>query len=156
MAVPGYSVGDVIKAANACKQVYDAFFSKYDNAHSRVSELHNTVNLFHSNLLAHSEILERSGKQYPGFEDFESTINECNDFLQKYLRGISAAGGGGRGKLRQAFNTAAWPLEEKHVEKLTRQLSLQIQALNSFALTVILWVLTRLTHRYPPTLTKTQ
>jgi hypothetical protein len=134
MASPGFSISELITAAAKTKQVYDAFFHKYDNASNRVRDLRDTVDLFRLNLANHQWLLEQSGRTYPGLDAFNRTLAECNDFIEKYKRLLDGAGT----KPRDTIRTIGWTFEDRHISTLTRQLQLHIQALNGFTLSLLL------------------
>ena len=86
MAVPGFSVTDLIQAASHFKIVYDGFFSKHSNSASLIRDLADHIQEFQTNLQAHKEVIESRGLEYsnPGYVAIKRTLDECEDFLNKY------------------------------------------------------------------------
>ena len=134
---PGYSGSDLIQAAGKLQTIYDAFFDKYDNAGSRVKELHGHFNSFHTNLVNLQWVLEQSGRDYPESDACYRTLDECADLLNKYSAFLDK----GEHRVQKTWKTVNFPFEQMGIDRLKGQLSLHMQAMNSFVLNILMCVL---------------
>lgn len=113
MAVPGFSVTELIQAAGHFKIVYDGFFSKHSNSASKIRDLADHIQEFQTNLQAHKEVIESRGLEYSnlGYGAIKRTLDECEDFLNKYSavldKKISAERFWRTGRLQYELDTVA-------------------------------------------------
>jgi biotin operon repressor len=84
MALPGFSISDLIQALSQAKIIYDAFFNEYTSSAAQVRDLAEEIESFRRNLNKHRQVLEVHGLEYEGFTAVYRTLNSCHNFLDKY------------------------------------------------------------------------
>ena len=124
MAVPGFSVTDLIQALGQVKIVYDAFFNEYTNSASQVRDLADHIEQFRKNLQDHKEIAEESGLEYTGYEAVQRTLESCYRFLDEYKEVLDK----GRKKsvvatLNKGYKTARFAFEQSEITRLQAEIS---------------------------------
>ena len=135
MAVPGFSVSDLIQALGQVKIVYDAFFNEYTNSASQVRDLADDIEQFRKNLQKHKEIVEQGGLEYSGYEAVQQTLDSCYRFLDDYRevldkrRNTSVVG---------AFKTARFAFEQEEVSRLRGQIAGHKSDIIHYSLNVVL------------------
>jgi hypothetical protein len=136
MAAPiGFSVLELLTALRKVKAVWDAFFDEFDNAPSRILELHATLDFLHSALLVSQSISQLQGVPLPLtlLHTFGSKLRECQKFIKKY-RSLASTKWLRRGSaiIRYAFDGDA--------AKLNSGLLFEAQKLNNLTSLLQLWV----------------
>ncbi|KAI8629680.1 hypothetical protein F5Y19DRAFT_484584 [Xylariaceae sp. FL1651] len=81
MTSPGFSVTELLKAIKKCKDIWDAFTDEYKNAPARVQKLVKTCKYLHDVLLDIKSVI---GDNYPQQASFLCTLQECEQFINKY------------------------------------------------------------------------
>lgn len=84
MAVPGFSVTELLQATNKAKQIYDAFRDEYDRAPARIKEVVDTCNYLHRVLQDCQSLLHVYGEVCPQVDNSSRKLDECDAFIQKY------------------------------------------------------------------------
>jgi hypothetical protein len=135
MAVPGFSVSDLIQALGHAKTVYDAFFNEYTNSASQLRDLGEDIMQFQRNLQDHQEILEAHGRQYSGVEGAYRTVDACNRFLHKYRAVIDDRR---RKSVVGTFKTAKYVYEADEVKSLREQIARHQNNIMHFSLNIVL------------------
>jgi hypothetical protein len=125
MAVPGFSVNELIDAAIHCKTVYDAFFKKNANTASQVRDLIDEINTFAGYLNEHKEVFLRRGLKYERYAPIERTLEQCRDFLSKYQKVLEA-----KRTASGIWRTARYPFVQPEVDRLRGMLQRHANALN--------------------------
>jgi hypothetical protein len=119
MAVPGFSVSELIQALGQAKNVYDAFFNEYKNSASQVKDLADDIEHFRNNLLQHKEIVEQGGIEYSGYEAVQRTLGACYRFLDDYKEVLDPRR---RKSFVGALKTARYAFEQDEVNRLRSQI----------------------------------
>jgi hypothetical protein len=124
MAVPGFSVSDLIQALGQVKMVYDAFFNEYTNAASQVRDLADHIEQFRKNLQDHKEIVDEAGLEYSGYEAVQRTLESCYRFLEDYKEVLDK----GRkksvvGAINKGYKVARFAFEQDEINRLQAQIS---------------------------------
>jgi hypothetical protein len=120
MAVPGFSVSDLIQALGQAKIVYDAFFNEYTNSAAQVRDLADDIEQFRNNLQKHRNIVEQSGLEYSGYAAVQRTLDSCYRFLDDYKDVLDRRR---RKSVVGAFKTARFAFEQEEVNRLRAQLA---------------------------------
>jgi hypothetical protein len=118
MAVPGFSVSDLIAALAQTKQVYDAFFDKHKNAASQIMQLAEDIGEFRVNLQKHKDIIERHGLEYSGYAAVRRTLEQCYEFLNKYQSVLDK-----KFTPSRAYKTGRFAFVKDDVERLQGQIA---------------------------------
>lgn len=113
MAVPGFSVNDLIDAAVQVKVVYDAFFNKNSNSATQLRDLVNEIDRFAQNLERNREAFERVGLEYGDFDAIHRTLYKCNEFLDKYKSVFATKRGP-----EAMWRIAKFPYSKEYVQEL--------------------------------------
>ena len=119
MAVPGFSVTDLIQALGQAKLLYDAFFDKYTNSAVQVKHLADDIKRFQANLQEHINIVERGGLEYSGYAAASQTLASCYCFLHEYKDILVEPR---RKSPMVAYQTAKFTLDQKEVTELRAQI----------------------------------
>jgi len=135
MAVPGFSVSDLIQAVGHVKTLYGAFFSKYTNSAVQVRNLANRIQQFQANLQAHKEIIERRGLEYSGYVAIKSTLDECEDFLDKYRAVLEK-----KISVVRAWRTGRFQYEQDIVARLQKDIDSHGLNILHFNINILLYV----------------
>jgi hypothetical protein len=117
MAVPGFSVTDLIDALGTAKKIYDAFFHKNKNAANQVKQLSEEIEQFRINLESHRETIEQHGIPYSDIQPAKKTVDEWCLLLSKYQSAIDKSF-----TVAGAFRTARFPFVQDDVAKLRDQI----------------------------------
>ncbi|KFY48316.1 hypothetical protein V495_01446 [Pseudogymnoascus sp. VKM F-4514 (FW-929)] len=83
MALPGFSINDLIDAAVQVKVVYDAFFHKYTNSATQLHDLIYEIHRFAQNLERSRDSFERVGVDDYDFRSIYNTLSRCQEFLEE-------------------------------------------------------------------------
>lgn len=113
MAVPGFSVNDLIDAAVQVKVVYDAFFNKNTNSATQLRDLINEIDRFAQNLERNREAFGRVGLDYEDFDAIRHTLYKCNEFLDKYKSVLATKRGP-----EAMWRIAKFPYSKEYVQEL--------------------------------------
>jgi hypothetical protein len=111
MASPGFgwSAGDIVKLIEASVVIYQAFNDARKNSSRQFQLLTDEFKRFHVCLELLRHLLEEHNKNlYFGYEQFEATLKECEDFLQKY-----AVLGDRPFSFAKFVRTIEWTIDEK-------------------------------------------
>jgi adenylate kinase family enzyme len=105
----GWSAGDMIKLIEVSIVVYQAFQDARKNSSRRFQLLTDEFGRFHTCLrLLHDLLEEHNKKLYFGHDQFKATLEECQEFLQKY-----SVLGERRSSVAKFLKTIGWTMEEK-------------------------------------------
>lgn len=137
MAVPGFSVNDLIQALGQAKRVYDAFFSEYANTAAQVRDLADDIEQFHKNLTKHQQIVEERGLEYSGYAGVKRTLDSCYRFLDDYKEVLDRRR---RKSVVGAFKTTRFIFEADEVIRLRSQISKHESNILHYSVNLILWV----------------
>lgn len=132
MAVPGFSVTDLIQAMGHIKTVYDAFFNEYTNSAAQLRDLKDDLEQFQLNLQEHQRILNDRGLKYSGIPGVERTIDAFNRFLDKYRTVLER-----RRSVVGAYRVARFVFDTSEVENLRGRISRHQGNLTDFKLNLI-------------------
>lgn len=135
MAVPGFSVSDLIQALAKAKEVYDAFFNEYTNTAAQVRDLADDIDLFRMNLQKHKDNVERAGLEYSGYAAVSRTIDSCYRFLEEYKDVLDKKR---RKSVVGAFKTAKFTFEQDEVNRLRGQIAAHKTDMMHYSLNVVL------------------
>ena len=135
-AVPGFSVTDLIQAVCHIKTVYDAFFNKYTNSAVQVRGLADRIQQFQTNLQAHKEIIEKRGLEYSGYVAIKNTLDECEDFLEKY-KGVLEK----KISVVKVWRTGRFPYEQDVVARLQKDIESHGLNILHFNMNILLYVI---------------
>ncbi|KIN05145.1 hypothetical protein OIDMADRAFT_177451 [Oidiodendron maius Zn] len=135
MAVPGFSVSDLIQALSHAKTVYDAFFNEYTSSASQLRDLRDDLEQFRHNLKEQKKILDAHGIEYPGVESVQRTVNAYNRFLERYK---SVLDNQRRKSVVGTFKTAKFVFDTDEVSSLRGQISRHQTNLQHFILNLVL------------------
>lgn len=141
MAVPGFSVSDLIQALGQAKLVYDAFFNKYTNTASQLRSLRDDIEMFRERVTEHQKTVQAHGLDYSGYRAAASTVEACCDFLERYR----AAETRRKRSFAGAFQTAKYVFDADEVERLRAQIAAHRDNLMLFSLNYVLLVTDRKT-----------
>lgn len=142
MAAPGFSVTDLLQAADKAKHVYNTFYGEFDNAPARIQELAETSKYLHDILENVRKIVEWYGVVFPGESSFNKRLEECDTFIDKYsaLQPIDPADASAiaNGKtipqrFRRVWLTTRYAFNHNS-DRLKDGLLLEMQKLNTFIL----------------------
>jgi hypothetical protein len=136
MALPGFSVSELIQALSQAKSIYDAFFNEYTNSSLQVRNLASEIGQFRQNLETHREILEKHRLTYSGYDDVKATLDSCNRFLTKYRVILEDR----RNSFHGVLKTAKYVFDADEVKKLRNELAIHHQNIMSFSMNLILCV----------------
>lgn len=137
MALPGFSVTELIQALGQAKSIYDAFFNEHTKSSVQVRGLANEIEQFRQNLKTHQGILEKHRLTYSGYDDIKTTLDSCHRFLDKYRIIL----GERRSSFTGAFKTAKYVFDADEVQKLRDELARHHQNIMSFSMNVVLCVM---------------
>lgn len=86
MAVPGFSVSELLAALKKLRDVWDAFFDEFDNAPGRISELNDTILILDSALQFFAGLSQFQGVPPPLrlVHSYLHKLEECRKFIKKY------------------------------------------------------------------------
>lgn len=117
----GFSVSELIQAVGHVKTTYDAFFSKYANSSALVRSLNDEIMAFQKNLEIYNNLAreENCTLAESDFKAIQRTLDECEDFLNKYRSLLDD----GAVSLEKAWRTVRFPYARDDVERLRRQIS---------------------------------
>lgn len=105
----GWSAGDIIKLIEVSVVVYQAFNDARKNSSRQFQLLSDEFGRFHTCLELLQNLLEEHTKKlYFGYDQFKTTLEECQEFLQKY-----SVLGDRRNSVVKFFKTIGWTTEEK-------------------------------------------
>lgn len=105
----GWSAGDIIKLIEISIVVYKAFNDARKNSSRQFQLLTEEFGRFHTCLeLLHALLKEHDKKLYFGHDQFKGTLEECHEFLLKYL-----VLGDRRNSVVKFLKTIGWTTEEK-------------------------------------------
>jgi hypothetical protein len=125
MAVPGFSVNDLIQAIAKVKDVYDAFFDEYSNAPRQLRELRDELQRLQDELFGLKQIEQETGRSYTGRDALQRTLNECEAFVKNHKNALSRS----RGVVRRGDNargileTGLFAFEQENFERLLDHLN---------------------------------
>ncbi|KAK2755574.1 hypothetical protein FQN54_006514 [Arachnomyces sp. PD_36] len=148
MAAPGFSVFELLRAADKAKHVYNTFYGEFDNAPARIQELAETSKYLHDLLENVRKIVEWYGVAFPGESSFSKRLEECDSFISKYSAlqpvdtsdaGVSANGKTIQHKVRRVWLTTRYAFNHSS-DQLKGGLLLEMQKLNTF---ILVYALTR-------------
>jgi hypothetical protein len=134
--VPGFSVTELIQAVGHIKTVYDAFFSKYTNSETQVRDLADHIQQFQTNLQAHKEIIESRGLEYSGYVAIKRTLDECEDFLDKYKAVLEK-----KISVVKVWKTGRFQYEKDIVARLQKQIESHGINILHFNMNILLYVI---------------
>jgi hypothetical protein len=137
MAVPGFSINDLIQALGQAKTLYDAFFSEYTSSAAQVRDLAEEIESFRRNLNKHREILEVHGLEYKGFEAVYRTLSSCRNFLDKYRAILDQQR---RKSVAATFKTARFAFDTDEVTRLRDQIQRHDSNILHHSMNIILCV----------------
>ncbi|KAK5724655.1 hypothetical protein LTR15_004702 [Elasticomyces elasticus] len=125
MAGPGYSVTDLIQAVKKVKDIYDAFFDEYQNAPRKLGELQKELQRLQEELQGLKQIEQETGKSYTGRDALQSTLDECETFLESHKSALvrSRAGLGRSDTTLRVLKTGLFAFEQENFERLLDNLS---------------------------------
>jgi hypothetical protein len=133
MAVPGFSVSDLIQALGQAKTVYDAFFNEYTNSAAQLHDLKDELEQFQFNLQEHERILKEHGLTYSGIPGVERTIDAFNRFLDKYRPVFDS-----RRSVTGIYRVAKLVFDMNEVENLQGRIARHQRNLSDFKLNIIM------------------
>ena len=140
MAAPGFSVFELLQAADKAKHVYNTFYGEFDNAPSRIQELAETSKYLHDILENVRKIVEWYGVVFPGESSFNKRLEECDSFIKKYsaLQPVDPADASSSDKsvqqrFRRVWLTTRYAFNHNS-DELKAGLLLEMQKLNTFIL----------------------
>ncbi|KAF2088729.1 hypothetical protein K490DRAFT_63943 [Saccharata proteae CBS 121410] len=128
----GYSISELINLGINLKRIYDSFFAVYDNAPNRIRQLMRLVERFTSQLCELDWILKRTGREYPGQDDFKETLEECQSFIEEYRATLD------RRSPRGVVQTALYTFDKEKVEWLLNRISIHVQGIGFFTNNLLL------------------
>ena len=120
MALPGFSISDLIQALGQVKIVYDAFFNEYTNTAAQVRDLADDIDQFRRNLQKHEDIVERAGLEYTGYASVQRTLDSCRRFLDEYKDVLDKRK---RKSVVGALKTARFAFDQDEVNRLRAQIA---------------------------------
>ena len=105
----GWSATDIIKLIELSVVIYQAFNDARKNSSRRFQLLSDEFGRFHTCLgLLHALLKEHNKRLYFGHDQFKATLEECQEFLQKY-----SVLGERRNSFSKFIKTIEWTTEEK-------------------------------------------
>lgn len=121
MALPGFSVSELIQAVGHVKTGYDAFFSKYASSSALVRNLNDEIRAFQKNLERYNSFVGEENWTLAESDSkaIQRTLDECEDFLNKYKSLLDDGTVG----LERAWRTVRFPYARDDVERLRGQIS---------------------------------
>jgi DNA helicase IV len=135
MAVPGFSVNDLIQALGQAKIVYDAFFNEYTSSAAQVRDLADDIEQFRRNLQKHKEIVEQGGLEYTGYPAVQRTLDACYRFLDDYKDVLDKRR---KKSVVGAFKTARFAFEQDEVKRLRDQIAGHKSDILHYSMNVVL------------------
>ncbi|OBT70503.1 hypothetical protein VE03_00180 [Pseudogymnoascus sp. 23342-1-I1] len=117
MAVPGFSINDLIDAAVQVKVVYDAFFNKNSNSATQLQDLIYEVSRFARHLERNREAFGRAGLEYEDYGAIYNTLYRCDEFLDKYKSVLSL-----KVSPELIWKTARFPYAKEYMQELRGEL----------------------------------
>jgi hypothetical protein len=140
MAVPGFSISDLIQALSQAKTVYDAFFNEYTSSASQLRDLRDDFEQFQHNLVEQKKILDAQGIQYPGVESVHRTIMAYRRFLDRYRPVLDSQTSktSRRKSVVSTFMTAKFVFDTEEVANLRGQIARHQANLQHFILNIVL------------------
>jgi hypothetical protein len=136
MAVPGFSITELIQALGQVKVVYDAFCNTHKGSAAQVRYLAEDIEQFRINLKNHQGIIERRGLEYPSYHAVERTLEECRDFLKRFE--VVLANDARRFSIVGAYKTARYAFVQDEVAKLRAQISTHGNNILHFSMNIVL------------------
>jgi hypothetical protein len=133
--VPGFSVTDLIQAVGHIKTVYDSFFDKYTNSATQLRDLADQIQQFQTNLQANKETIESRGLAYSGYVSIKRTLDECEDFLEKYKAVLDT-----KVSVAKLYRTGRFPYDKETVARLQKQIESHKIDILHFNLNILLYV----------------
>jgi hypothetical protein len=92
MAVPGYSIPELLQAIKKIKDIYDAFWHPYKKYSRRLEDFRDELDQLYEALDVNASIYEWTGKQYPGLRPFYNTLQRCKVSLEKQQNVLAPIG----------------------------------------------------------------
>ena len=135
MAVPGFSVSDLIQALGQVKIVYDAFFNEYTNSAAQVKDLADDIEQFRKNLQKHKDIVSQGGLEYSGYDAIQRTLDSCYRFLDDYRQLLDKQR---KKSVVGAFKTARFAFEQEEVNRLRGQIAGHKSDILHYSMNVVL------------------
>ncbi|KFY46381.1 hypothetical protein V494_00469, partial [Pseudogymnoascus sp. VKM F-4513 (FW-928)] len=129
MAVPGFSVNDLIDAAVNVKLIYDSFFHKHTNAAAQLKVLIDEIDRFADNLEENRELFREAGLKYGNFGAINDTLKRCDDFLDDYKAVLSD-----KKTPESILKTGKFPYQKKYIQELKDDLRAHTAELNHLLL----------------------
>ena len=135
MAVPGFSVSDLIHALGQVKMVYDAFFNEYTSSASQLRDLADDIDQFRKNLKKHQEIIEEHGLEHSNYEAIQRTLDRCTKLLEEYKQVLDKRR---RKSVAGAIKTAKFAFEQDEINQLRGQISRHDNNILHFSVNIVL------------------
>jgi hypothetical protein len=110
MAVPGFSISDLIQALGQAKIVYDAFFHEYASSKAQLRSLRDDIAQFQLHLQKQQELMEDQDLEYSSVEAVNHTLEQCYHFLEKYKPVLDERR---RASFVGAFKAARFPFDDE-------------------------------------------
>ncbi|KFY48188.1 hypothetical protein V496_10315, partial [Pseudogymnoascus sp. VKM F-4515 (FW-2607)] len=117
MAVPGFSINDLIDAAVQVKVIYDAFFNKHTNSATQLQDLIYEISRFARHLERNREAFGRAGLEYEDYGAIYNTLDRCNEFLHRYKSVLSL-----KISPELIWKTARFPYAKEYMQELRGEL----------------------------------
>lgn len=126
----GYSTTEFLQFLSKCNDIRVAFGNSPDSASAQVVRLAKYINRFGFFYKEYKEQASRRNSYYVGHDDFEDTIKECMEFVEKYSSVVKkqplTAGG-----IIKTVRIAWW--DEAKITKLQQRLDSHISELSAHA-----------------------
>jgi membrane-bound lytic murein transglycosylase len=135
MAVPGFSVSDLIQALGQVKIVYDAFFNEYTNTAAQVRDLADDIEQFRKNLEEHKEITEQGGLEYTGYASVQRTLEACYRYLDDYKDVLDKRR---KKSVVGAYKTARFAFDQDEVNRLRGQIARHQADIQHYSMNIVL------------------
>lgn len=120
----GYSVGDIILLAEKSYKLYQAVNDGRKNASRQARLLAEEFKRFSCRLADLERVLTQYGRSsYVGMQAFAATLEECEEFVQKY----SSLNDDSARALKRGYRIGTWTIEEKNIERLRTQVAGHVQ-----------------------------
>jgi Fic family protein len=135
MALPGFSISDLIQALGQVKMVYDAFFNEYTSSASQLRDLADEIDQFRKKLKMQKEIIDKRGLECSGYEAVQRTLGRCTKFLEEYKEVLDKQK---RMSVAGAIKTAKFAFKQDEINQLRAEISRHENNILHFSVSLVL------------------
>jgi hypothetical protein len=135
MALPGFSISDLIQALGQVKMIYDAFFNEYTSSASQLRDLADEIDQFRKKLKTQKEIIDNRGLECSGYEAVQRTLDRCTKFLEEYKQVLDKQK---RMSVAGAIKTAKFAFQQDEINQLRAEISRHENNILHFSISLVL------------------